>query len=178
LKYEMRTYMVDLLIRQDKMTMAHSMENRVPFLDHELVTFVRNLPPRYLVKISPKLGQARMRNTKILLKRLAARYFDREFVYRRKSGFSLPLRSYFSHPRFKEMMEDMLLPGMRSRGVVKAEVVEQWWRKPEREGQDMSESLWICVAFEMWAQQYLDGKRAVALWSPRSGVKDRIASAL
>ncbi|MGB7924621.1 MAG: asparagine synthase (glutamine-hydrolyzing) [Pyrinomonadaceae bacterium] len=157
-KYEMRTYMVDLLIRQDKMTMAHSMENRVPFLDHELVTFVRSLPPQYLVKIGPRLGQVRMRNTKILLKKLAAKFFDQDFVYRRKSGFSLPLKSYFSHPRFQQMMEDSLLPGMRGRGVVQSGVVERLWRNREREGHEGGESLWICVAFEMWAQQYLDGK--------------------
>jgi asparagine synthase (glutamine-hydrolysing) len=176
-KYEMRTYMVDLLIRQDKMTMAHSMENRVPFLDHELVTFVRGLPPQYLVKISPKLAQVRMRNTKILLKKLAAKYFDRDFVYRRKSGFGVPLKSYFSHPRFKQMMEDALLPGMRGRGIINAEVVERWWRNPEREGNDVSESLWICVAFEMWAQQFLDGKHGAARQSYGSRIKERVASA-
>lgn len=180
LKYEMRTYMVDLLIRQDKMTMAHSMENRVPFLDNDLVTFVRSLPPQYLVKMSPTFGQVRMRNTKIILKRLAAKYFDHEFVYRRKSGFGLPLKSYFAHTRFKEMMEDMLLPGMRNRGIVKAEAVERLWRNPQGEGNDMIESLWICVAFEMWAQQYLDGKQQqVARQLPSSSrVKDRVANVL
>src|SRR5207249_4326272 len=49
LKYEMQTYMVDLLVRQDKMTMAYGMENRVPFLDLNLVLFARTLPSRFLV---------------------------------------------------------------------------------------------------------------------------------
>jgi asparagine synthase (glutamine-hydrolysing) len=181
LKYEMRTYMVDLLIRQDKMTMAHSMENRVPFLDNELVSFVRSLPPQYLVKMSPKLGQVRMRNTKILLKKLAAKYFDHDFVYRRKSGFGLPLKSYFARPRFKEMMEDVLLPGMRHRGIIKADVVERLWRNPRGEGNDMIETLWICVAFEMWAQQYLDGKQQLVAHQTsltQSRVNQRVANVL
>ena len=177
-KYEMRTYMVDLLIRQDKMTMAHSMENRVPFLDQELVTFIRSLPHQYLVKMTPKLRQVRMRNTKILLKKLAAKYFDDDFVYRRKNGFGLPLKSYFSHPRFREMMLDALLPGMRRRGIIRAEVAEQWWRNLNAEGSDMSDSLWICVAFEMWAEQYLDGKQPVTHQSAPSRIKAQIASAL
>jgi asparagine synthase (glutamine-hydrolysing) len=177
LKYEMRTYMVDLLIRQDKMTMAHSMENRVPFLDHELVTFIRSLPPQYLVRMAPRLRQVRMRSTKVLLKKLAAKYFDDDFVYRRKSGFGLPLKAYFSHPRFGEMMEDVLLPGMRRRGIVAAEGVEHAWRNLSGAGHDMSESLWVYLAFEMWAGQYLDGKQAPMHQAKPSPIKAQLASA-
>ena len=49
LKYEMQTYLVDLLVRQDKMTMAHGVENRVPFLDRRVVDFARTLPAEHLV---------------------------------------------------------------------------------------------------------------------------------
>lgn len=158
-KYELGTYLVDLLVRQDKMTMAHSMENRVPFLDHEFVTFVRELPPEYLLKKRLRLNRMRMRNTKVLLKKLAEKYFGSEFTYRPKYGFDLPLQSYFSDRRFEPVMQDVLLPGMRSRGLVRAEVVERWWRDLKSGDPGASTSIWICVALELWAQQFLDGNR-------------------
>ena len=48
----MQTYLVDLLVRQDKMTMAHGVENRVPFLDRRVVDFARTLPAEHLVALT------------------------------------------------------------------------------------------------------------------------------
>ena len=155
-RYEMQTYLVDLLIRQDKMTMAHSVENRVPFLDRKLVDFTRAIPSRYLVADSVSLREPRMRGTKVLLKRLAAKLFDDRFVYRTKSGFSLPLADLFSTPRAARLMEDHLLPGMRDRGLVNADVVRSQWKRVKQLDQGAAESVWINVALELWAQQFLD----------------------
>src|SRR4029079_12602171 len=63
MKYEMQTHMVDLLLRQDRMTMAHSLEGRVPFLDRDLIAFVRSLPSTALVGDELRLGDRRMQNT-------------------------------------------------------------------------------------------------------------------
>ena len=158
LKYELKTYLVDCLIRQDKMTMAHSIENRVPFLDNELVTFVRNIPSKFLVEASIKFTENIDRNTKVLLKKLALKYFKPDFVYRQKAGFGLPLKSYFSNSHFKSIMRDLLIPGMRNRGIINADVVDKWLLKIENADNSTVESIWICVAFEIWAQQFLDGK--------------------
>jgi asparagine synthase (glutamine-hydrolysing) len=158
-KYEMGTYMVDLLVRQDKMTMAHSMENRVPFLDNEMVAFVRDLSPNHLIRSVPKLKGGEVRNTKVLLKRLALKYFPVDFVYRPKVGFALPLKAYLHHFQFRSMMEDFLLPGMRERGIINAKVVERWWRDSLNGNDSFTESIWICAAFEIWAQQFLGGSR-------------------
>jgi asparagine synthase (glutamine-hydrolysing) len=159
LKYDMQTYMVDLLVRQDKMTMAHSMENRVPFLDHELVTFIRSLSPHHLVRPSLRLRQIKSRGTKMLLKKLARNYFDESFVYREKAGFAVPVEEYVAEPKFKAMMEEKLLPGMRRRGIVQADVVERWWRNLAHESYEMADALWSCISFEVWAQQFLDVKQ-------------------
>ncbi|MDZ4401083.1 asparagine synthase (glutamine-hydrolyzing) [Prosthecobacter sp.] len=156
LKYEMQTYMVDLLVRQDKMTMAHSLENRVPFLDLDLMACARSLPRRCLVSPSISLRDSRMRATKVVLKRLARRTFDEKFVYRRKSGFSLPLEQYFADKRFESLMEDRLLPGMKQRGLVNADVVRRWWKDLPHLPPSMAETLWIPVALELWAQQFID----------------------
>jgi asparagine synthase (glutamine-hydrolysing) len=170
LKYDMQTYMADLLVRQDKMTMAHSMENRVPFLDRELVSFVRSLPIEYLVGSRIYRRDTRMRNTKKILKELAGRFFDPSFVHRRKSGFALPLASYFGQPRFRELMHDRLLPGIRARGVFKPETIERWWHQVSNDGRPVHEALWIAVSFELWAQRTLDHSHAHWSGTIESGV--------
>jgi asparagine synthase (glutamine-hydrolysing) len=156
LQYSMQTYLVDLLIRQDKMTMAHSVENRVPFLDRDLVDLARSLPSRCLVDDSV-LNLARpMRATKVVLKRLARQTFSDAFVYRRKSGFPLPLAQFFATPMFTSLMEERLLPGMTNRGWVDAAVVRRRWQAIAGATQGDAEGLWITVALELWAQQFLD----------------------
>ena len=158
MRYELRTWLVDLLIRQDKMTMAHSLENRVPMLDHELVEWVRRLPSDHLVDAQFRLRGARARSTKRILKALASRHFGEDFVYRRKVGFGLPLGDYYRHPLFVELMEERLLPGMRRRGLVRADVVERWWQRQSNDPKGREQLIWSAIAFELWAQQFLDGR--------------------
>jgi asparagine synthase (glutamine-hydrolysing) len=155
LKYEMQTYMVDLLIRQDKMTMAHGQENRVPFLDRRVVEFARSLPAQHLVGQHLPTAAGRMKATKVVVKSLASRTFDDDFVYRRKSGFALPLAQYFRSPRFVELMEDRLLPGMQSRGLVDVATVRRTWRR-SLSAPSLTESFFTVVALELWAQQFVD----------------------
>jgi hypothetical protein len=128
-RYEMQTYLVDLLVRQDKMTMAHSVENRVPFLDRKLVDFTRSISARHLVGTKLALRDPRMRATKVLLKRLAAKLFNDRFAYRAKSGFSLPIAGLFGSPRAARLMEDQILPGIRDRGLINSEVVRGQWKR-------------------------------------------------
>jgi asparagine synthase (glutamine-hydrolysing) len=80
-----------LLMRVDKMTMAHSIEARVPFLDHEVVEFAMRLPPSY--KLDQGLG-------KRILKKLAEPYVDHNLLYRRKQGFGAPMDKWFQEPTF------------------------------------------------------------------------------
>jgi asparagine synthase (glutamine-hydrolysing) len=152
LKYDMRTHLVDVLMRQDKMMMAHGVENRVPFLDRKVIEFARALPAEHLVGPSSSAG---VPCTKIVVKELARRSFDAPFVYRRKSAFSLPLAQYFRGGRFVALMEDRLLPGMASRGLVDVGVVRRWWRRA-LSAPSTTEGFWIPVALELWAQQFID----------------------
>lgn len=156
MKYDMQTYMVDLLVRQDKMMMAHSIETRVPFLDRRLVSFVRSLPVEHLVGSRMLTAGGPARNTKILPKELAHRTFGEAFAYRPKSGFHLPLETYFAGARFREMMEDVLLPGMKRRGWLRAQTVRDWWENRNAAPRKMASRLWIPMALEVWAQLFLD----------------------
>ena len=151
-KYEMRTHLVDLLVRQDRMTMALGVETRVPFLDLRVIEFARALPSEHLV--GPLLPNG-VATPKIVVKELARRSFAAEFVYRRKSAFNLPLAQYFRGASFVELMEDRLLPGMVARGLIDVDVVRRWWRRA-LSAQSTSEGFWIVVALELWAQQVID----------------------
>ena len=150
-KYEMRTHLVDVLRRQDKMMMAHGVENRVPFLDGHVIDFARALPPEHLV-VSPSPGVAPA--TKVVVKGLARRHFSPAFVNRRKSAFNLPLAQYFRSRSFVALMEDRLLPGMASRGLVDINVVRRWWRRA-LSAPATTEGFWVVVALELWAQQFI-----------------------
>ena len=154
LKYDMRTHLVDLLVRQDKMAMGHGVENRAPFLDRHVVEFARALPAEHLVGPLFPTGEP---VTKVVVKELARRSFDAAFVYRRKSAFNLPLAQYFRSDPFVALMEDRLLPGMASRGLVDVGVVRRWWRRA-LSAPATTEGFWIPVALELWAQQFIDGR--------------------
>jgi asparagine synthase (glutamine-hydrolysing) len=80
-----------LLMRVDKMTMAHSVEARVPFLDHEVIELARRLPPSY--KLADGIG-------KRILKRVAEPYVDHDLLYRRKQGFGAPMDKWFTEREF------------------------------------------------------------------------------
>lgn len=80
-----------LLMRVDKMTMAHSIEARVPFLDHDVVEFARRCPVSY--KLHEGLG-------KRILKKAAEPYVDHDLLYRRKQGFGAPIDRWFTEAEF------------------------------------------------------------------------------
>ncbi len=158
LRYEMRTHLVDLLLRQDKMTMARGVESRVPFLDQQVVDFARALPAEHLVG-------------KVVVKELARRHFDEAFAYRRKSAFNLPLAQYFRGAAFVTLMEDRVLPGMKSRGLVDVKVVRRWWRRALK-APATTEAFWAVVALELWAQRFVDSRlrNIGVVLVPRDGV--------
>ena len=96
--------------------MAHGIEARVPFLDHELVEYVLRVPPRLKIRS----GQ-----TKLLLRKYAARVLPPAVTSRRKMPFYVPLDKYFGHPSFQQLMDDTLSESaVRNRGLFKPQAVE------------------------------------------------------
>jgi hypothetical protein len=67
------------------------------------------------------------------------------------------LAQYFRSGRFVALMEDRLLPGMASRGLVDVSVVRRWWRRA-LSAPATTEGFWIPVALELWAEQFIDGR--------------------
>lgn len=153
-RYELKTWLVDLLLRQDKMTMANSIENRVPFIDHNTVDSARRIPTRYLVKLTPVL----MMGTKVVLKDIAKKKFNKKFAYRYKKGFPIPVNDFLAYRKFQEWMYDSIIPNIKQRGIYDGRWVEQCFDRLSEIGNEGTEALWRAVNFEAWAQLFIDGK--------------------
>lgn len=157
--YNMRGWLVNLLNIQDKMTMAHSIENRVPFLDKDVISLVFSLPSDYFIRSSnhPLKYNSPNRFTKILLKKLAKRYFNKNFVYREKMGFKQPLHSYFAHPEMIELINDLILPGIKKRGILDYKKINKAWEIINQSNDNGGMLLfWSFFSFELWAQVFID----------------------
>lgn len=148
-KYEMLTYLPDLLIRQDKMSMAHSIENRVPFLDNDLVEKSFQIPVQQLIGKTTHGEQ-----TKLALKRITIEVFGESFSYRSKGGFGIPLRDFFSNAVFYSYLIDELVPAIAARGLFDANCVKRWIKNIKTINPQELDSLWIMVAFEVWAKRF------------------------
>jgi asparagine synthase (glutamine-hydrolysing) len=152
-KYELQSYLPDLLIRQDKMSMAHSIENRVPFLDNQVVENAFSIPEKYLLLRKSPEGS----NTeKYLMKRMTAATFGNDFAFRDKMGFGIPVRGFFQNRRFSEYLHDQITPGIRRRGIFNHQLVSGWLSNIQNLKYYELEALWVLVAFEIWARIYLD----------------------
>lgn len=158
MNYEVFTYCQDLLMRADKVSMASSLEVRVPYLMPELIEFERTLPEHFFV--SQENGEV-MRNTKKLLKSICRDIFGDEFAYRKKQGFGIPIMDYFSEGEVKQFIEKEVLPGIRKRGILNASAVESVYSSKCLEKNRKNDSrvfmLWTAFSFEIWASMYLDG---------------------
>ena len=148
-KYEMKTYLPDLLTRQDTMSMAHSIENRVPFLDNLLVDYAFSIPEKHLLG-----DQQSVIETKYLLKVFTADIFGKEFAFRKKIGFGIPLRSFLSDQKFKVWLYDEILPGIRQRGLLEVKSVREWVKNLNSISGIELEALWIALSLEVWMQKF------------------------
>ncbi len=150
-KYELITYLPDLLMRQDKMSMAHSIENRVPFLDNEVISAAMNINDQYLIKKHQGKWE-----TKWILKELCAGIFGNLFAYRDKMGFGIPLKAFFLSEEFRSKWDNDYLPCIEKRGIFKTNQLKTWMKDPSHLRSDQLDAIWLMVGFEIWANQYLD----------------------
>lgn len=143
-----KTYLHELLMKQDQMSMAASIESRVPFLDHKLVEFTAKMP------IKMKL---RGNTTKYLLKEAMKGILPDEILHRPKMGFPVPVGNWF-RGQFKHIIDEYVL-GERSlsRGVFNADFVRELVAK-HNSGENHDERLWSLVNFEIWQRQFIDGE--------------------
>ena len=142
---DQHTYLVSILYRQDKMSMAASIESRVPLLDYRLVEFANALPDRF--------KQSRLK-TKVIWKRLAERYLPREVVHRRKSGFGVPLRSWFAAADGLGVLADAVFAEIRAPEIDEMLPVKQLISAHRAGRSDHSDLLWLALNYLLWKQAF------------------------
>jgi asparagine synthase (glutamine-hydrolysing) len=148
-----KTYMVgDILTKVDRMSMATSLEVRVPILDHEFVEWATGLPVDWKI---------RRRKQKYILRKLAERVgVPREVLYRPKQGFALPLVHWMKHELKELTMTVLLDPKTQQRGYFEARAVRQLLDEHFRGRRDHSGRIWRLLMFELWHRNYLEKIRA------------------
>lgn len=136
-----------LLLRGDKLTMANSLEARVPLLDHKLVEFAAQLPTNL------KLNGT---THKYLLKKLGSTLLPDSIVHRKKQGFPIPIEQWL-RKEARSLVHDALSPdSLQRRGLFNPQVVGSLIRKHESNYADHSTEIWGLVSIEMWMRQFAD----------------------
>jgi asparagine synthase (glutamine-hydrolysing) len=148
------------LTYNDKMSMASSVEVRVPFLDRELAEFVAwQVPPRLKLK-----GSLRP-TTKYIFRRAMRDILPPEVLRQPKAGFAAPVDYWLAHD-LKEMVDDLLSESqIRKRGLFRPESVRRFVEEHASARQDWSMQLWQFLTLELWMQVFLDG--GAAKFEPR-----------
>lgn len=165
LKYEISERLPEGLLRQDKMTMACSIENRVPLLDNEVVDFIMQLPEDMLIRFvnsSPmNLSDNPMEwvQGKCILKELVAKWFGRDFAYRKKQIMALDRRTMVTSKDFKEYFYDAVYPVMKQRGLLDADYIRKLYENIWTISDIDFSSMWRAISTETWCQLFLDKKR-------------------
>jgi asparagine synthase (glutamine-hydrolysing) len=153
---ELNFYMLNTLLRDtDAMSMANSIEVRVPFLDHVFADFVASLPASYKIDNATKnIGK------KILVDAFSDLLPD-EIVYRKKMGFVFPLADFMRCGRFRQVIEDTLSEkSLRERGLLNPTITQRL-KKEFFESNDISTQnyrmhlrVWMATLLELWLRRY------------------------
>ena len=144
------TYLLSALHRMDRMSMAAGIEARVPFLDHELVEYATTLPYHW------KLNALNL-HTKSILKRLAIKSLPKQIVYRKKSGFGVPLSQWMKkkdglNPYIAMLTEKKSL----ERGIFKSETIKSIVRNYRDGNEAHADLLWELINLELCLRLFID----------------------
>ena len=144
----------DILLKTDKMSMAHSLESRVPFLDREVFAVAASIPT------SQKVDE---RQTKRALRQAAERAIPSDWAQKEKLGFPVPLASWLREDRYYELVQDAFTSETAERFFDAGELVRMLER--HREGADLSRRIWIVYSFLVWYDVFFEPRREES--SPR-----------
>jgi asparagine synthase (glutamine-hydrolysing) len=153
-RLELRTYLVSILNRQDKMSMGASIEARVPFLDYRLVEAVCNYPAG---------ANFRILRPKHHLKRIARGYLPRPITRRKKVGFAIPLSDWLRSPSgLGERLDLLRSRRFRERGLWNAGAVDALVEQHRSGRKDHANTLWTLLNLEWWFRTHIDRPQEAA----------------
>jgi asparagine synthase (glutamine-hydrolysing) len=143
-----KTYLPsDILTKVDRMTMAASLEARVPLLDHELIEFVQKIPAHL------KLNGT---ETKYIFKKALEPVVPREILYREKQGFGVPINEWINKQLKERIHAELLEKRTLERGYFEAKYIETLLDEHAKNRRDHSHALWILWMLELWHRQFVD----------------------
>jgi len=145
-----KTYLVELLMKQDQMSMAASIESRVPFLDHVLVEFTASIPAKYSIR-----GVA----GKFILKSAVEDLLPKDIVYRRKMGFPTPWAYWLAGPQLDNLERMLMESRTLDRGLFKPGKVKQLLAEHRSGRRDHGNRIWRLLNLETWLRVCIDGER-------------------
>lgn len=149
LYFEFKTYLHGLLVLEDKLSMAHSLETRVPFLDNALVDMMLTVPA------DAKLFGDR---SKDLFRRAMAPVLPAQVVGRKKTGFAPPQAAWFRGAQAGYVASVVLSERALSRGVVRPDVVARYVERHKAGESDHRLLLWTLLCLEWWHRIFEDGE--------------------
>ena len=144
---DIKTYLVELLMKQDQMSMAASIESRVPFLDHKLVEFTARVPATYKV---------RGLSGKYLLRKAMAHQLPPEVLRRSKKGFPTPIRPWLRYRLFDKLSAVLLGGRAKERGLINFSYVRRLLEAHRQGHSQATEGCWRLLNFELWNRVFLD----------------------
>lgn len=147
---DLKTFLIDLnLTYTDKMSMATSVEVRVPLLNYKLVEFAFSIPSELKLHRFSK---------KYIFKKCLGNVLPETILKRKKVGFGAPIRSWLQKD-LKDLVNTLLSPQqVKKRGYFNPEVVQEMIKKNMLAKEDYSYSLWALLTFEIWHQKFIDKK--------------------
>jgi asparagine synthase (glutamine-hydrolysing) len=154
---DLQTYLVELLMKQDQMSMAASIESRVPYLDHVLVEQVLALPSRF---------KLRGWRTKAVLRTALKDLVPRAILERRKAGFPVPLARWLREDRWPVVQEFVVSPRALRRGWFDPTLLRTMAQEHRSGVADHSGRLWLLINLEIWQRIFLEGESPAAIPIP------------
>ena len=145
---DVNTYLVDdLLFMADKMSMANSLELRVPFCDHRLVEFSKSIP--YALKLKGfKL--------KSLFKKSLKGVLPKEILSKKKQGFMVPIGEWFKDQLKDYIQEALSAESIKKRGYFNPVFVNQMLKEHFAGRRIYTHQIWALLMFELWLRKFMD----------------------
>ncbi|SDE89653.1 asparagine synthase (glutamine-hydrolyzing) [Rhodospira trueperi] len=171
LYFEAKTFLHGLLLMEDKLSMAHSLETRVPFLDNDLVDFGMRVPTRFklanlqdVLKMNEnEVGDKgsmyfqRTRDGKLILRKMMSRHIPNEITDRAKQGFSGPDGSWFKGDSIDYVRDTLCRPDAEIYNVMDYSVVKDLIEEHLSGKTNRRLLIWSLLSFETWCRMFLKG---------------------
>jgi len=169
LYFESKTFLHGLLVVEDKLSMAHSLETRVPFLDNDLVDFAMQVPVnlklrnlKEVIRISEnETGKVRKyfeetKEGKLILRKVMQRYVPEEITEAVKQGFSAPDASWFKGESIEYVRQELFNNEARIYDFLDQHAVQQLVNEHLEGERNRRLLIWSLLNFEWWLRKYLD----------------------